>query len=105
MFFALQIDHGSITQAVSETFLQDLNLDTNGEQVLSLHQLSRRSKGEEERLIPHTRFQPRQHYLPDWLHSCRVAVATDLQEDRPGPLDPAINDYVVHCRRVPGRLN
>ncbi|KAI0407853.1 major facilitator superfamily domain-containing protein [Xylaria palmicola] len=29
MFFALQIDHGSITQAVSETFLQDLGLDTN----------------------------------------------------------------------------
>jgi hypothetical protein len=33
MFFALQIDHGSITQAVSETFLQDLGLDTNGERI------------------------------------------------------------------------
>ncbi|KAI0814127.1 major facilitator superfamily domain-containing protein [Xylaria sp. FL0064] len=29
MFFALQIDQGSITQAVSETFLQDLGLNTN----------------------------------------------------------------------------
>ncbi|KAI1346501.1 major facilitator superfamily domain-containing protein [Xylaria sp. FL0043] len=29
MFFALQIDQGSTTQAVSETFLQDLGLNTN----------------------------------------------------------------------------
>jgi hypothetical protein len=30
MFFSLQIDRGNIQQAVSGTFLKDLNLSTNG---------------------------------------------------------------------------
>lgn len=30
MFFSLQVDRGNLTQAVSGTFLEDLNLSTNG---------------------------------------------------------------------------
>jgi hypothetical protein len=31
MFFGLQVDRGNLTQAVSDTFLNDLGLNTNGE--------------------------------------------------------------------------
>lgn len=30
MFFGLQVDRGNLTQAVSDTFLDDLKLNTNG---------------------------------------------------------------------------
>jgi hypothetical protein len=57
MFFALQVDRGNLSQAVSDNLLTQLHLTTNGGSLASL--LSVKSF-----MLSFDRFQLRKHCLP-----------------------------------------
>jgi hypothetical protein len=98
MFFALQVDRGNLSQAVSDNMLDQLHLSTNRKphSSLSSSDYFPFSKVQNANSQNPNRIQLGQHHLPHILPSSRSAFPTRVQENRTRPMDSYTDDTLVH---------
>lgn len=88
MFMALELDRSNIQQAVTDNFLKELHMNTNGKSNLVLTQVPS--------LIV-SRFQSWQHRLQAVISVCRATVSTGFKMDGTRSLDPCSVNTLVNC--------
>ncbi len=96
MFMALELDRANIAQALTDNFLPQLHLSTNGQ-----FNLRRCLPGWRFSNIFVRRLQSRKHSLQGCLPLRRAAVPAGLQMDWTGSLDSSSNCALVICLWCP----
>lgn len=95
MFMSLELDRANIQQAVTDNFLKELHMNTNGTQAQlypSFQKANLRVTNAKYRL------QPRKHGVQAIFPLRRITISTCLEVDRSRPLDPSSDGPLVHCR-------